>query len=491
MSLTLKEYIEKVENWESPKKIFWEYLDKAKKEEYNAYVRLANQKSKEDEINSDTYLNEIFENEGIKIEDYDEYIKNTFLKWAPIAVKDNYLTKWFVSSSASKMLENYVCPYSSTVYKKLFENWGIMIWKTNMDEFAMGGSGETSYFWPTKNPVDISKIPGGSSSGSAVTVAGDLAIAALGTDTWGSIRQPASLCGIVWFKPTYGTNSRYGIMAMASSLDQAWTFTKTVEDTVLLLKLIAWYDENDATSVKRDNLDLWDESLTKTDLSWLKIALPEDFLGEWLQEGVKNKIFKMVEKIESLWGKVEKVSMPLLKHALEAYYIIMPAEVSTNLSRYDAIKYGYGENTFDYKDIYSYYAWARSAWFGKEAKRRILLGSYVLSAWAYEKYYGQAQKVRNLIKQEYDRIFKDYDLIIWPTSPTTAWDLGAKTEDPLAMYLSDIYTVPVNLAGLPAMSLPVGNAEDTNLPVWLHIIANQFKEDKIFHLANVLEKNLK
>jgi len=466
MNLTLKEYIQKIEYWESPKAIFESYLEKAKNDSYNAYVR----------------LNEFEANE--------EELKNTPLKWALIAIKDNYLTKWYVSSAASKMLENYVCPYSSTVYENLVKNGWVMLGKANMDEFAMGSSTETSYFWPTKNPVDETKIPGGSSGGSAAAVAGDLAIAALWTDTGGSIRQPASLCGVVGFKPTYWTNSRYGIVAMASSLDQAWTFTKTVEDAVILSKAIAGYDKNDATSIKREDLSSWDEVLEKKDLSWLKVALPKDFFGEWLQEGVKEKILEAVEKIKELGATVEEVQMPLLKHALEAYYIIMPAEVSTNLSRYDAIKYGYGENTFDSKNIYEYYAKARSHGFGKETKRRILLGSYVLSAGAYEKYYGQAQKVRKLIKQEYDRIFKDYDLIIWPTSPTTAWDLWAKTEDPLSMYLADIYTVPVNLAGLPAMSLPVGNASDTNLPVGLHIIADQFKEDKIFHLANVLESKI-
>ena len=469
MNLTLKQYIQKIEAGENPKNFFNAYLEKAKNDPYNAYVRLN------------------------KFEDFDvnkEDLKNTVLKWAPIAIKDNFLTKWFISSAGSKMLENYVCPYSSTVYENLVKNWWLMVWKVNMDEFAMGSSTETSYFGPTKNPVDETKIPGGSSGGSAAAVAGDLAIAALGTDTGWSIRQPASLCGVVWFKPTYGTNSRYGIVAMASSLDQAGTFTKTVEDAVILSKAIAGYDENDATSIDRKDLFSWNKALEEKDLSWLKVALPKDFFGEWLQEGVKEKILETVEKIKSLWAEVEEVEMPLLKHALEAYYIIMPAEVSTNLSRYDAIKYGYGENTFDYKDIYSYYAEARSKWFGKEAKRRILLGSYVLSAGAYEKYYGQAQKVRRLIKQEYDRIFKDYDLIIWPTSPTTAWDLWAKTKDPLAMYLADIYTVPVNLAWLPAMSLPVGDAKDTNLPVGLHIIADQFQEDKIFHLANVLENEL-
>jgi len=476
--MNLKQYIKKIQNGEKPSEIIKQYIEKAKSDKFNAYVRL-NENSEE-----------VLKNEWIEFSNLDEYLTNTPLKWAPIWVKDNYLTKGFITSAASKMLENYVSPYSSTVYKNLVKAGWVMIWKTNMDEFAMGSSTETSYFWPTKNPVDETKIPGGSSGGSAAAVAADLCIAALWTDTGGSIRQPASLCGVVGFKPTYGTNSRYGIIAMASSLDQAGTFTKTVEDAVILSKYLAWYDENDATSIARNDIENWKKALEKQNLSWLKIALPKDFFGEWLQQGVKEKILQIVEKIKELGAQVEEVEMPLLKHALEAYYIIMPAEVSTNLARYDGIKYWYGENTFDYKNIYEYYAAIRAKGFGKEAKRRILLWTYVLSAGAYEKYYGQAQKVRKLIKQEFDRIFKDYDLIIGPTSPTTAWDLGAKTEDPLAMYLADIYTVPVNLAGLPAMSLPVGNASDTNLPVGLHIIADQFKEDKIFHLANVIEKNL-
>ena len=476
MNLTLKQYIEKIQNWEKPTNIIKHYIEKAKNEKFNAYIRL------------NTDPEEVLKNEWLEFSNLDEYLTNTPLKWAPIAVKDNFLTKWFVTSAASKMLENYQSPYSSTVYKNMVKAGSVMIGKTNMDEFAMGSSTETSYFWPTKNPHDEAKVPGWSSGGSAAAVAADLAIAALGTDTGGSIRQPASLCGVVGFKPTYSTNSRYWIIAMASSLDQAGTFTKTVEDAVILSKFLAGYDENDATSINRNDLSKWDEALTKEDLSELKIALPEEFLQEGIQQGVKEKILEAVEKIKSLWAKVETVSMPLLKHALEAYYIIMPAEVSTNLSRYDWIKYWYGKNTFDFKNIYEYYANLRAEWFGKEAKRRILLGTYVLSAGAYEKYYGQAQKVRRLIKQEYDRIFKEYDLIIWPTSPTTAWNIWSKTEDPLAMYLADIYTVPVNLAWLPAMSLPIGNAPDTNLPVGLHIIADQFNEDKIFHLANVLEK---
>ena len=465
--MNLKQYIQEIENGKSIKEYYKYYKQKAKDDPYNAFVRL-----------NDFDINE-------------EELKKTLLKWAAIWVKDSFLTKWYITSCGSRMLENYKSPYSSTVYENMVKNWWVMLWKTNMDEFAMGSSTETSYFWLTKNSVDPTKVPWWSSWGSAAAVAWDLCLAALWTDTWGSIRQPASLCWVVWFKPTYGTNSRYGITAMASSLDQAWTLTKTVEDAVILSKAIASYDENDATSIDRKDIYTWEEALKKEIIKWIKIAVPKEFLWEWLQKWVKDSIIDAIEKAKELWAEVEEVSMSLLKHALEVYYIIMPAEVSTNLGRFDGIKYGYGKNTFDFPSIESYYSEVRKEWFWQEAKRRILLWTYVLSAGAYEKYYGKAQKVRKLIKNEFDKIFKDYDLIIWPTSPMTAWGLWEKTDDPLKMYLADIYTVPVNLAWLPAMSLPVKKASDTNLPVWLHIIADQFKEDKMFQFANVLEKAYK
>lgn len=467
MNLTLKQYIEKIENWESINEIYNHYHQKAQKDPYNAFVRLE------------------------KFDVDEQFLKQTVLKWAPIWIKDNYLTKWFVSSAWSKFLENYKSPYSCTVYQNLVDNGWLMLWKTNMDEFAMWGSTETSYFWNTKNPVDPTKIPWWSSGGSAAAVAWDLCLASLWSDTGWSIRQPASMCGVVWFKPTYWTNSRYWIIAMASSLDQAWTFTKTVEDAVILSEVLASYDVNDATSVKRDDIKTWKEALWKTDISNLKIALPKEFLAEWVQAGVKESVLDAVETAKKLGANVQEVSMPLLKHALEVYYIIMPAEVSTNLSRFDGIKYWLWWNSFDFDTIEEYYANTRKEWFWTEAQRRILLWTYVLSAWVYEKYYWKAQKVRRLIKNEYDRIFQDFDLIIWPTSPTTAWNLWEKTDDPLAMYLADIYTVPVNLAGLPAMSLPIKTASDTNLPVGLHIIADQFKEEKIFQFAQALENNIK
>ena len=466
MNLTLKDYVEKVSNWKiGIKEVFNFYLQKAKKEneKLNAFVRF---------------------NEN---QDIDENkLKETILKWAPIWVKDNFLTKQDITSCGSKMLENYISPYDATTYKQMKENWWVMIWKTNMDEFAMGSSTETSYFGPTKNPHDIKKVPWWSSWGSAAAVAADLCLAALGTDTWWSIRQPASLCWVVGFKPTYGRNSRYWVVAMASSLDQVWTFTKTVEDCVMLSKILAWKDPLDATSISKNDLHLWDEALKKDNIKDLRIAVPKQFFEKWIDDEVKDLILKTMDKISNLWATVEYVDMNYIQYALEVYYIIVPAEVSTNLARFDWIRFGFGKNSFDFKNIYDYYENVRSEWFGDEAKRRIMLWTYVLSAGYYDAFYNKASKIRKLIKNEYDNIFSSYDLILWPVSPTVAWNIWEKINDPVKMYLSDIYTIPVNLAWLPAMSLPIGKVN--NLPVWLHVVANQWQEHKIFHLANILEK---
>ena len=473
MNLTLKEYIEKVDSWElKPEEVVANYLEKAKNlnKKLNAFVRFH-----KDYI--EKYLNEF---------------KNRRLKAAPIWIKDIILTKDYVTSCGSKMLEDYIPPYSATCFVNLEKNWWLMIWKTNMDEFAMGSSTETSYFWKTLNPYWTDRIPGGSSWGSAAAVAADMCIAALGTDTGGSIRQPASLCGVVGVKPTYGTVSRYGVQAMASSLDQVWVFTKTVEDAIILLDTISWYDENDATSIKRDDVKLWYDALNLEDLKWFKVAVPKEFFGEGLDEWVKNVILNAIEKLKEAGAEVQWIDFPLLKYALAVYYIVMPAEVSTNLARFDWIRFGYQEDTFDYDSIYQYYANVRAKGFWDEVKRRIMIWTYVLSAGYYDAYYLRAQKVRKKLKMEFDKIFEDYDVIVWPVSPTVAWKIGEKTDDPLKMYLSDIYTIPVNLAGLPGMSLPVGFAEDRGekLPVGLHIIAGQFREDKMFGVARVLENYL-
>ena len=466
MRLTLKSYIEKIENWESIESIYNDYFSRAKDKnnDFNAYISLR-------------------DNQDINIEE----LKNSLLKWAPIALKDNFMIKWEVCTCWSKMLEKYISPYNCTIYNKLKDNWALILWKTNMDEFAMWSSTETSFFWVTKNPYDKSKVPWWSSGGSAAAVAADMCIAALGTDTWWSIRQPASFCGVVWFKPTYWRNSRYGIVAMASSLDQVGSLTKNVEDCVIISKLTAWNDKYDATSIEKSDLHLWDEALQKNTIKGMKIAVPEEFIGDWVDNWVKDIILSSIEKAKKLWAEINYVSMPVLKHCVEVYYIVMPAEVSTNLSRFDGIRYWYWENSFNCDNLDEYYSKIRSIWFGTEVKRRIMMGTYVLSAWYYEAFYNKAQKIRKLIKQSFDQIFEENDLIIWPVTPTTAWNIWEKIWDPLQMYLSDIFTIPSNLAWLPAMSLPAGTSN--KMPVWLHIMANQWNEDKIFQFANVFEKN--
>lgn len=464
--MTIKEYLDKVKSWIHPREIIASYLEKIKKSNLNAFVRLH-----EDYIEKNI----------------DEFSKRP-LAALPIWIKDNILTKWYITSCWSKMLEDYVPCYSATCFEKLENAWWLMIWKTNMDEFAMWSSNETSYFWKVLNPYWTNRVPWGSSWWSAAAVAADLCIAALWTDTWGSIRQPASLCWVVWIKPTYWRVSRYWVQAMASSLDQVWVLAKNVEDASLLLKIISWKDERDSTSV---DAKLWNDNILDN-LKWFKIAIIKEFFNEWLADNVKQKIFEIIELIKTLGWEIHYIDFPEINYSLAVYYIIMPAEVSTNLARFDGIRYWYSLDTFDYDSIYEYYSKVRSEWFWDEVKRRILLWCYVLSAWYYESYYLQALKVKRLIKNKFDKIFSDYDVIIWPVSPTVAWKIWEKVNDPLKMYLSDIYTIPVNLAWLPAMSLPIGFVEDEweKMPVGLHIIAWQFMEEKIFSFARVLESKI-
>ncbi len=469
---TIKEYLNKVEEKQlTPEEVINQYLKTSEKENENifSFVRFH-----EDYIKKN-------------LESY----QNLPLKAAPIWVKDNFLSYWYVSSCGSGMLEDYKSPYSATCLTNLENQGAMMIWKTNMDEFAMWSSTENSYFGITKNPYGTDRIPGWSSWGSAASVANNMCLAAIWTDTGGSIRQPASMCGVVWFKPTYWTISRYWIQAMASSLDQAWTFTKTVEDTVILSKAMAWKDKQDATSIKRNDLHKWDEAL-KGDLKGFKIAVMNDFFSEWLDDQVKEIINQKIAQAKEKQAEVEYIDFPMFENALAVYYIVMPAELSTNLARFDGIRYGHQKHTFDFDSIYQYYNNIRKEGFGDETKRRIMVGTYVLSAGYYDAYYLRAQKVRKLLKREYDKIFKDYDAVIWPVSPTPAWKIWEKTDDPLKMYLSDVYTIPANLAGLPAMSLPAGYAEENGekLPVGLHILSGQWQEDKIFQLAANLEENL-
>lgn len=472
MNYTLKDYINKVDNNTiQPESIVEDYLNKAQKEndKYFSYVRF-----------HEDYIKENIQS-----------LQQLPLRWAPIWVKDNFITKWYVSSCGSKMLENYIWVYESTVTQNLKQAWACMIGKTNMDEFAMWSSTENSYFWVTKNPYWENMIPGGSSGWSAVAVASDGCIAALGTDTWWSIRQPASMCGVVGLKPTYWRVSRFGIQAMASSLDQAWTFTKTVEDASILLKAMSWKDENDATSVHKEDYDSWDDAVKTKDLKWYKIAVFNEFFGEWIDEDVKKVVKENISKIESLWAQVEYIDFPMLEYALSVYYVVMPAELSTNLSRFDGIRFWHQKDSFDFDSIYDYYSNIRKEGFGDETKRRIIVGTYVLSAGYYDAYYLRAQKIRKLIKKDFDKIFAEYDAIVGPVAPTAAWKIWEKTNDPLKMYLSDIYTIPANLAWLPAISVPWGfvNKDWSDLPVWIHIMANQWREDNIFAVSSALEKN--
>ena len=404
----------------------------------------------------------------------------------PIGIKDNMCITGTKTTCSSKMLENFVAPYDATVIKKLNEEGLVYLGKTNLDEFAMGSSTENSAFFTTKNPWDLDRVPGGSSGGSAAAVAGGLAPWALGSDTGGSIRQPASLCGVIGLKPTYGLVSRYGLVAYASSLDQIGPFAKDVTDSAILLNLIAGHDENDSTS-----MDLGEKDYTKAlvnDVKGMKIGLPKEYHGEGVSEEVKNAILEVAEKYRELGAVVEECSLDVGKFALPTYYIIADAEASSNLGRFDGIRYGYRSEKYDnLRDIYKN---SRSEGFGAEVKRRILLGTYVLSSGYYDAYYKKAQKVRTVIKNAYNELFEKYDLILTPTSPTTAFKIGEKCNNPLEMYLADICTVPVNIAGLPGMSIPC-KLDSEGLPIGFQLIGNSFEEEKIFRAAYTYEQNTK
>lgn len=402
----------------------------------------------------------------------------------PIAVKDNINTFGIKTTCASKMLENFVSPYDATVSKLIKSQGAIILGKTNLDEFAMGGSCENSAFFATKNPCDLTRVPGGSSGGSAAVIAGDLAPIALGSDTGGSIREPASLCGIVGFKPTYGLVSRYGLVAFASSLDQIGPMTKDVKDSAILLNAISGYDEMDSTSAKLDKKDYTKYLIN--DVKGLKIGIPKEFFGEGLQEDTKIALENAINKYKELGAEIVEVSLPINKYALPTYYVIACAEASSNLGRYDGIRYGYRTKNFEsLKDIYKN---SRSEGFGKEVKRRIILGTYVLSAGYYDAYYKKAQKVRTAIKEEYEKVFNVCDIILAPTCPNTAWKIGEKVSNPLEMYLMDLYTVPVNIAGVPAISIPCGKDKD-GLPIGMQLIAKHFDEEVLFRAAYTYEQN--
>jgi aspartyl-tRNA(Asn)/glutamyl-tRNA(Gln) amidotransferase subunit A len=406
------------------------------------------------------------------------------LSGIPITIKDNICIQGKPAGCASKILDGFVSPYSATVIKKLQDSGAVFIPRANMDEFAMGSSTENSYYGPARNPSNTEMVPGGSSGGSAVAVAGNEAIAALGSDTGGSIRQPAALCGVVGLKPTYGRVSRYGLIAFASSLDQIGPITKDVTDSAILLNVISGHDTYDSTSA---NLPVPDYTkILGQDIKGLKIGIPKEYFIDGMDIEVKENINKSINKLENLGAKTIEISLPHTEYAVSVYYIIATAEASSNLAKFDGVQYGYrSENG---KSLYEMYSKTRGEGFGAEVKRRIILGTYVLSAGYYDAYYLKAQQVRTLIKNDFDNAFNKVDIILTPTSPTPAFKIGEKTDDPLQMYLSDIYTISVNLSGLPAISVPCGLTKNS-LPIGLQLIGKAFDEETILKAAYAYEQN--
>ena len=404
----------------------------------------------------------------------------------PIGIKDNMCIKGTKTTCSSKMLENFVAPYDATVIEKLKDENIISLGKLNMDEFAMGSSTESSYFKKTKNPWNLNKVPGGSSGGSAAAVAANMVPWALGSDTGGSIRQPSSLCGVVGLKPTYGLVSRYGLVAFASSLDQIGPITKDVRDSAMLLNLIAGHDEKDTTSEQIEKKDY--TKALKNDVKGIKIGVPKEFFGEGINEEVKKELTKAIETYKELGAEVEEFSLDVAKYALATYYIIACAEASSNLGRFDGIRYGY--RTKEFSNLKEIYKKSRSEGFGDEVKRRIILGTYVLSSGYYDAYYKKAQQVRTLVSNEFSKAFEKYDVILTPTSPVTAFNIGEKSNNPLEMYLADICTVSINIAGVPAISIPCG-VDSEGMPVGMQLIGNKFEEEKILNVAYTFEQKVK
>lgn len=400
----------------------------------------------------------------------------------PIAIKDNIITKDIRTTCSSRILENFIPPFNATVIEKLNEQGYIITGKTNLDEFAMGSSTENSAFFTTKNPWDYERVPGGSSGGSAAAVGAGIVPAALGSDTGGSIRQPAAFCGVVGLKPTYGRVSRYGLVAFASSLDQIGPITRTVEDAAVLMNVISGWDRRDSTSSKQEVPDF--RSYIGKDIKGLKIGVPEEFFVEGLDPQVKEIVENAIKQLEKEGAIIEQVSLPTTRYAIEAYYIIAPSEASSNLARYDGVRYGY--RTSDYKDLEEMYSKTRDEGFGAEVKRRIMLGTYSLSSGYYDAYYLKAQKVRTLIYQEFMDVFEKVDLLATPTTPDVAFKIGEKISDPLQMYLSDIFTVSVNMAGVPGISIPCGFKD--GLPVGLQLIGKPFDEGTLLQVAHYYER---
>jgi aspartyl-tRNA(Asn)/glutamyl-tRNA(Gln) amidotransferase subunit A len=447
------------------------YLDKIKQSDKDifAYLHVTEKLAIEQAKKIDDL---IFKNEKLPL-----------LAGIPCAIKDNILIKGEQSTAGSKILENYIAPYDAGVIKKLNKQGSVFLGKTNLDEFAMGSSTENSAFRPTKNPCDLERVPGGSSGGSAAAVAADECAFALGSDTGGSVRLPASFCGVVGLKPSYGAVSRNGLIAFASSLDQIGPITKTVEDAKIVFNAIRGRDEMDSTSVEINpasaKTTAWQNKIQN-----LRIGVPKEYFVKGINPEVEKTIRSAIKQYEKMGAKIKEISLPHTKYALAVYYIISPSEASANLARFDGIKYGYSESK-NQDNLLDVYLQTRGKGFGKEVRRRIMLGIYALSAGYYDAYYLKAQKVRTRIIEDFNKAFQDIDVIMAPVSPTTAFKLGEKVDDPITMYLSDIFTISVNLAGLPALSLPCGKVD--NLPVGLQLIGNVFEEEKILDIARELE----
>lgn len=447
------------------------YLDRIKEKDtkINSYITVCNESAISEAKNAQKVI---------------DSGRSTAFTGIPVSVKDNICTKGIKTTCASKMLEDFVPPYDATVAKKLKNNNAVILGKTNMDEFAMGGSSQTSYFGGVKNPFDTSRVPGGSSGGAAASVCADLCAAALGSDTGGSVRQPASFCGVTGLKPTYGTVSRWGLIAFASSLDQIGVVAKSAEDTGYILNGIYGYDENDATTSKKSTGDY--NCLVGSNISHLKIGIPKEFFGDGLDNEVKKAVLNAAEYYKKLGCEIVEVSLPCLEYAVSAYYLISSAEAASNLSRFDGIKYGLrsglGEN---FNDLI---ANSRREGFGNEVKRRIMLGNYALCSGYYDAYYKNATRIRSELKAEYAKIFEECDVILTPTAPTTAYKIGQQENDPVKMYLADIYTVTVNIAGLPAISTTCGY--DTNgMPIGMSLIGKSFDEKTLIAVCDRFEKD--
>ena len=452
----------------------------------NAYIDRINEKEKD--VNA--FITLLTDDASKKAKEIEEKINNgeinSDLAGIPIGIKDNICTKGVRTTCASKMLENFISPYNATIAQKLDDAGLINLGKMNMDEFAMGSSTENSAFAKTKNPWNLNTVPGGSSGGSAAAVAADLVPWALGSDTGGSIRQPASLCGVVGLKPTYGLVSRYGLVAFASSFDQIGPITKDVKDCAILLNLLAGHDEKDTTSVDMPKIDY--VSKLNNNVKGLKIGVPKEFIGEGINEEVKSVFKKSIEKYKELGAEIVEFSLDIAKYCLAAYYIIACAEASSNLGRFDGIRYGY--RTKNYDNLEELFVNSRSEGFGPEVKRRIILGTYVLSSGYYDAYYKKAQKVRTLIKNEFDKAFEKFDVILTPTSPTVAFESGTKSNNPLEMYLADICTVSINVAGIPAIPIPCG-VDSNGMPIGMQLIGNRFSESTILNAAYTFEQAVK